>query len=173
MSVQRGFFDLDQPVANLRVITPQHPVRAVDQCHMCAEFMEDASKLIGDVAATGNHNALGACAEMEHFVGGDAMFRAFNLRDHWPGAGGDQYIFCRDHPAAGELYRMPTGNCRSFSEQPDLVAFQRIAIKALQPVDIGQHIVAQLRPVEIAIGDVPAKTPRVFQILREMRAIDQ
>ena len=40
-------------------------------------------------------------------------------------------------------------------------------------VDLGEHIVAQHRPVEIAVADVPAEAARVLQILGEMRAVDE
>src|SRR3546814_15215927 len=54
-----------------------------------------------------------------------------------------------------------------------LVVVERLTIKTLEPVDLGEHIVAQHRPVELAVGDVPAELARVVDILGEMRAVNE
>jgi hypothetical protein len=51
--------DLQQPVANGFVIFTQDRVGAVYDRHMDAELAEDAGELIGNIAATGDHHALG------------------------------------------------------------------------------------------------------------------
>ena len=101
------------------------------------------------------------------------MLRAFYIRQDRPGAGGDEDIFRRDFAAAGELDAVRTGHGRAFGDHLDLVAAERIFVEAFEPVDLAQHIVAQRRPFEPAIGHVPAKAARVLQILGEMRAIDE
>ena len=62
---------------------------------------------------------------------------------------------------------------RALVENLDAVIGQRVGIGLLQPPDLGQHIVAQHRPVEAAVRNVPAEHRGVVQILGEMRAVDE
>ena len=82
--------DLQQPVADLLVIMAQDAVAAIDQGHLAAELVEDAGEFVGDIAAAGDHRALRHRLEVEHLVRGDAVLGAGHVRDHRPGAGGDQ-----------------------------------------------------------------------------------
>src|SRR3546814_10194478 len=50
---------------------------------------------------------------------------------------------------------------------------ERLAVEALEPRYRREHIVAQPRPVEAAVGHVPAELAGVVNILREMGAIDE
>ena len=91
----------------------------------------------------------------------------------WPAARRDQDAFgaklgpvCQPH-----LLRADDGRARP--EDGDLVIVERLAIESLEPVDLGQHIVAQNVPVEPALGHVPAELARVVDILGKMRAIDE
>ena len=55
----------------------------------------------------------------------------------------------------------------------DLMARQGLGVGALEPPDLGQHIVAKHRPVEALLRHVPAEHRRIVEVLGEMRAIDQ
>ncbi len=52
-----GHRNLEQPVADLLVIATQDRVAAIDDRHLAAEFIEDAGKLVGDIAAARDHHA--------------------------------------------------------------------------------------------------------------------
>ena len=75
--------------------------------------------------------------------------------------------------AVGQRHLVGAGQRRALGEDLDLVAVEDVGVDALEPLDLGQHIVAQGRPVELAAADLPAEAARVLQILGEMGAVDE
>src|SRR3546814_10826730 len=73
----------------------------------------------------------------------------------------------------GKAYLLRAGDGGTRLEHGDLVVVERLAIEALEPIDLGEHIVAQHGPVELAVGHVPAEFARVVDILGEMRAVNE
>src|SRR3546814_9549262 len=53
------------------------------------------------------------------------------------------------------------------------LTLELFGIGLVEPIDLADHIGALHRPVEIAIGHVPAEAPGIVQILGEMRAVDE
>ena len=58
-------------------------------------------------------------------------------------------------------------------EDLDLVAVEDVGVDALEPLDLGEHVVAQGRPVELAARRPSSRSGRVLQILGEMGAVDE
>src|SRR3546814_15331910 len=68
---------------------------------------------------------------------------------------------------------MRPGDGRPLAGDLDLIVAGRLGVETFEPRDLGEHIVAQRRPVKFAIGHLPANAPCILQILGEMRAIDE
>ena len=98
----------------------------------------------------------------------------WNVGHQRPRAGGDQDLVGGDRrgptPAAPDSARSSTA--RSW-KIVDIVVGQRLGVGAFEPADLGQHIVAQHRPVEALFRHVPAEHRRVVEVLGEMRAVDE
>ncbi len=101
------------------------------------------------------------------------MFGALAFGHARAGAGGDQDGFRGHDLAARQRDLMRAGDLGAFLEDRHLVAFERVGIGALDPLDILQHIVAQRDPVEGRILGRPAEIARVLQVFGEMRAVDE
>jgi hypothetical protein len=72
--------------------------------------------------------------------------------------------------AVGERHLVGAGDGGALVVEVDLVVLEDAAVDGLDPVDLGQHVVAQGRPVEVALGDVPAEAAGVGEILGEVGA---
>jgi hypothetical protein len=90
-----------------------------------------------------------------------------------PGAGRDQDLFGGHRLPGSELDRIRASQLRAFLQDGDLMGRQRVGVSALDPSDLGKHIVAERRPVEPAIRHVPAEHRSIVQVLGKMRAVDQ
>ena len=64
-------------------------------------------------------------------------------------------------------------SCRALVEDRDLVIGQRVGVSALEPADLRKHIVAQDRPVEALLRNVPAEHRRIVEVLGEVRAVNE
>src|SRR3546814_12591172 len=95
------------------------------------------------------------------------------VRHEGPTAGRDQYALGGQFLPVGEADRLRADHGRARLEHGDLVIVERLAVEALEPRDLREHIVAQPRPVEAAVGHVPAELAGVVNILRAMGAIDE
>src|SRR3546814_6680428 len=84
---------------------------------------------------------------------------------------GDQNEFGGDGTPAGQRDLMMPGDCRPLEDDLDIVTFERFGIGLVEPIDLAEHIVAQHRPVEIAIGHVPAEAPGIVQILGDRKSV--
>src|SRR5882672_11825839 len=71
--------DLQKPVADGFVIFTQDRIGAVYDRHMRAEPVEDTGELIGNIAATDDHHALGQGVQAENLVGSDAVLGALDF----------------------------------------------------------------------------------------------
>ena len=100
-----GHRNLQQPVAQLFVIAAQDGVAAIDDRHLAAESVENAGKLVGDIAAARDHRALRQFVEVEHLVRGDRMFATRKLGDERPRADRDQDVLGADFLPAGQPAR--------------------------------------------------------------------
>src|SRR3546814_13183031 len=85
------------------------------------------------------------------------MFAARKVRHEGPAAGRDQYALGGQFLPVGEADRLRADHGRARLEHGDLVIVERLAVEALEPRDLREHIVAQPRPVEAAVGHVPAE----------------
>ena len=168
-----GHRNLEQTVADLLVIAAQYRVAAVDDRHLAAEFVEDARKFIGDIAAASNHHALRQTVEVKHLVRRDRMFAARKFGDEGPAAGRHQDAFGGEFGPVGEPYLLRTDDGRARLEDRNLVIIERLTVETFETRHFAQHIVAQPLPVEMAIGNVPAEMPRVLQIFCKVRPIDE
>ena len=74
---------LKQSASNGLVILPQNITAPVDERDLDAKLIEDARKLIGDVAASLNDDSLWHCVETEYLIRGDAMLDALAGRHGW------------------------------------------------------------------------------------------
>ena len=101
------------------------------------------------------------------------MAGARNIRYRRPRTGRNKNICCRNYAPAGELNAVCTCQHSSLVEYLNLVATQRLAIKALQSIYLGGHIVSQYVPIEGRPLCGPAKTLRVLQIFSEVGTIYQ
>ena len=110
---------------------------------------------------------------MERLVRADRMFGTLAFGHARACAGGDQYGLCGHDLAAGQRDFMRAGDLGTLLEDRHLVAFERVGIGALDPLDVLQHIVAQRDPVEGRVLGRPAEIARVLQVLGEMRAVDE
>ena len=165
--------DVEQPLANLLLIAAQDGARAVQDGDGHPQLVEDARELIGDVAAAGDQHAPGEFGQVEHLVGGDAVFAAGAVRHQGARAGGDQDVLGRHRAAGGEADLVRPGDLRALMDDLDARVAQRLLVEAVQPVDLGQHVVAERGPGEAGGRHRPAEAARVVQILREVRAVDQ
>ena len=148
-------------------------VAAVDDGHLAGEFVEDAGEFVGDIAAAGDHRALRHLVQVEHLVRGDAVLGAGHVGDDRMGAGGDEDGRGAQFGAVGQSDLVGSGDGRPLGEDLDVVAVEDVGVDAFEPLDLGQHIVAQGRPVEGAALDLPAEPGGVLQILGEMGAVDE
>src|SRR3546814_7984456 len=153
------------PISNLLVIAAQDRIAAIDDRHLAAEFVEDAGELVGNIAAARDHDPLGQGFEVEDLVRGDRIFAPRKFGNEGPAARGDEDAFGGEFGAVGELHLLRADDRRAGLEDLDLVVVERLAIEALEPVDLAEHIVAQHIPVEPAVGHVPAELARILQIL--------
>src|SRR3546814_6523697 len=83
-----------------------------------------------------------------------------------PIAGCDQDFAGGDRLARAEQHLMRPGDGRPLADDLDLIVAERLGVETFEPRDLGEHIVAQRRPVKFAIGHLPAKAPCILQILR-------
>src|SRR3546814_13812206 len=81
--------------------------------------------------------------------------------------------FGGDGTPAGQRDLMRPGDCRPLEDDLDIVTFERFGIGLVEPIDLAEHIVAPHRPVEFAIGHVPAEATGPVQILGALRAVDE
>ena len=165
--------DLQQPVAHRLVIAAQQPVAAIDDVNFAAELVEDAGEFIGDIAAARDDDLLGQFVEMERLVRADRMFGALAFGHARARAGGDQDGFRGHDLAARQRDFVRAGDLGALLEDRHLVAFERVGIGALDPLDVVQHIVSQRDPVEGRVLGRPAEIARVLQVFGEMRAVDE
>src|SRR5687768_8546608 len=82
--------DLQQPVADLRVITAQDAVPAVDESDLDAELVEHTRELIRDVTAACDEHASRQLFEMESLVRSDAELAAGRIWHMRTRTGGDE-----------------------------------------------------------------------------------
>ncbi len=101
------------------------------------------------------------------------MFGAGKLGHLRPGAGRDEDIFRGDELSTRQAQLVRPLDGRALAEDSDLVVVERLRVEPLEPVDIGEHMVAQHRPVEGEVRHIPAEAARVLDVLGEMRAIDE
>ncbi len=165
--------DLKQPVAHGLVIAAQQAVAAIDDMNITAEFVENACEFIGNIAAARNDDLLRQFVEMEGVVRTDRVLRALAFGHARPRARGNEDMFRRYLLAACQRDLVRTRNLGPFLEDRDIMAFERVGIGPFEPVHIGQHVVAQDLPVELALADFPAEFLAVFQILGEMGTVDE
>ncbi len=154
------------------VIGAQDRVAAVDQRHLDAKLVEDAGEFIGDIAAAGDDDGLRQRVEVEDLVRGDAELGPRQIGHERARAGRDQDLVGGDRRLA-QPDRMRVEQFGVAVVQRDVMARQRRLVDAVQPVDLGQDIVAQRRPVEAPVAERPAEAARVDQVLGEVTAIDQ
>ena len=101
------------------------------------------------------------------------MLGAGHVGDDRMRAGGDQDGAGADLGAVVERDLVGAGHGRALGDDLDLVALEYVVVDALEPLDLGEHVVAQDRPVELALADVPAEAARVLEVLGEMGAVDE
>ncbi len=165
--------DLQQPVAHAFVVAAQELVRPVDQRDLGAEFVEDAGELVGDVARARNQDPLGHGIEMERLVAGDAQLMPGARGNVRPRAGAYEDDIRGLLRAVGQGDLVRAGDGGALLDDLDLVAFERLAIEPVEPVDLGEHVVAQRLPVEHAVFGGPPKGLRILQVLGKVRAVDE
>ena len=165
--------NLQEPVANRFVIATQQLVAAIDDVNIAAELVEDTGKFIGDVSAACDDDLLRQFIEMERLVRTDRVFRTLALRHPRAGTGSDEDVLGGDLGPAGQRDFVRSGYLGTLVIDGDVVILQRLGIGAFEAVDVVQDVVAQCYPVELGIFGRPAEIARVFQILGEMRAVDQ
>jgi hypothetical protein len=66
-----------------------------------------------------------------------------------------------------------SGDDRVSAQNLDIVILERLLIQPAEARDFGQHVVAQRRPIELRVPELPAEAARVLQVLREVRAVDE
>jgi len=150
----------------------QDAVAAHHQRHVDAQLMENARKLVGDIAAARDHDALGQGFEVEGLVRGDCEVRPRDRGQCGGSPGGDQDLVRRD-PLLADLQGMRIEERRARAFQLDMMIGQRVLVDFVDPVHVGEHIVAQCGPVERRRPHVPAEALRVRQVFSEMRSVDE
>ena len=167
-----GHRNAEQPFGERRFPIAQDRLAAVDQRHLDAQFMEHPGEFIGDIAAAGDDHAARQRWQVKYLVGGDAKLGTRDLGNERPRPGGDKDV-------AGGIVPAIDGNGMRIDEagvamqRRHLVAVEGGLVQAVEPVDLGQHIVTQRRPVETLAADLPAVALRIDEILGEMCAIDE
>ena len=58
-------------------------------------------------------------------------------------------------------------------ENLNIMGSERVGISAIEPRNFLEHVIAQRRPVEALLLHLPAEHRRVFDVLGEMRPIDE
>src|SRR5689334_16374787 len=101
---------------------------------------------------------------MESLVRGDCMLDARDWRQLRARASGDQDEL-RRQVAAADADAVRTGDDGATVEDLDVVSTQRLRVDAAEALDLGEHVVAQRRPVEARVADAPAEAARVVEIL--------
>src|SRR3546814_12801484 len=89
---------------------------------------------------------------MKDLVRGDRMFAAREFGDIRPAAGRDQYALGGDFRSVRQPHLLRTDDGRACLEHRDLVVVERLTIKTLEPVALGEHLVAQPRTAALAVG---------------------
>ena len=140
---------------------------------MGAKLVEDAGELVGDIAAAGDDDSPRQIVEVEGLVGADGMLDALDRGHCRAGAGGDQDGLGAELAARGEANRIRPGQLGALGEDLDAIVGQGVGIGLLQPPDFGEDVVAQHRPAEATVGNVPAEHRRIVQILGEMGTEDE
>ncbi len=165
--------DVQHALHDLFVVAAQDAVGTVDHRHLATERLENARELERDVPAADDHQALGLFVEKEHLVRGDAMLDAGKVGHRRARPGGDEDDLGGKLPAAGELDAVRARDGRPLAKHLDLVVFERLAVKSLEPIDIGVDEIAQSWPVEALALDGPAEVARMLQLLGEHRTVDE
>ena len=110
---------------------------------------------------------------MEHLIGGDAKFRAWNIRYRGPSTGCNQDIGRADLRAVRQADQVRPGNYRTLAENLHLRIAQCLAVQPFEPIDFGRNIVAQRWPVKGRTGGIPTKTLRIGQVFGKVRTINE
>src|SRR3546814_1482065 len=108
---------------------------------------------------------------MEHFIRGDAMLGPRKMGYDRPSAGCDQDFAGGDRLARAEQHLMRPGDGRPLADDLDLIVAERLGVETFEPRDLGEHIVAQRRPVKFTIGHLPAKAPRSEEHTSELQSL--
>ena len=165
--------DLQQAIAHRLVILAQQHLAAIDDVDVAAELVEDPGEFVGYIAPARDDDLLRQFVEMERLVRTDRVFGTLAFGHARMRAGGDQDMFGGHGLAACQRDLVRAGDLGAFLEDRDVVIFERVGIGPFDPGHIVEHIVAQGLPVELALADLPAEPLAIFQILGEMRAVDE
>jgi hypothetical protein len=165
--------NLQQPVADLRVIAAQDLVAAVDDGDLRAELVEDARELVRDVAAAGDQDALRQLLEMEGVVRSDRVLDAGNRRDLRPARPVAIRMTFSAEVCARRSVQLPgPGDDGRVLRDLDMVRFERLADNS--PLRRVTSRETRCRATSGQSNDAPAscqpKGDAVLQVFRKMRA---
>ena len=152
----------------------QHCLATIDKAHARAESAHDAGKFNGDVAAADNDDVLWIFIEMEHLVGGQGEFDAFDIDRHGRRAArGDQDLARRDG-AVGlhKAQRVCVFELGALVDHLDARIPHVARIDARQPVDLAMHAIHEHIVVIGRVLDGPAIAFHVVQRTTELAGVD-
>src|SRR5438270_3539369 len=165
--------DLHQAVDELLVILAQDHVGPVDQGHMAAELVKDAGELVSDIAAADEDDPLGQRGKVKHLVRADSMLRTLDRRHDRGCAGGNEDLLGGHFLAACKADRVRSRQLCPLMENRHIVICERLGVRALDTADLGEHVVAEHRPAEPLLRNVPTAHRGVLEILGKVRAVDE
>ena len=165
--------DLHQAVDELLIILAQDHVGPVDQGHMAAELVKDAGELVSDIAAADDDDPLGQRGKVKHLVRADSMLRTLDRRHDRGCAGGNEDLLGGHFLAACKADRVRSRQLCPLMENRHIVICERLGVRALDTADLGEHVVAEHRPVEPLLRNVPTEHRGILDILGEVRAVDE
>src|SRR5690606_34471031 len=107
------------------------------------ELVEDAGEFVGDIAGTGDQDALRHGIEMERLVAGDAKLVPGARGDVRPRPGGDEDMARGLLRAVGQGDFVRPADGGALLDDLDAVVLESLPVEAVETVDVPQHVVAQ------------------------------
>ena len=163
---------LAEHFAQVVVEAAQRQVAPVELGHVRAKALHDAGELAGDVTAAHDHDALGQRGQVEHLVRADGELDAGDIGHGGPAAGGD-------HDGLGAVRLVADGDGLGVEQAAGAAdmrgsgVVQQSLVDALQAVELGRFGSHHRRPVEGGLAHGPAVARGVFEVVAEVRGVDQ
>ena len=100
------------------------------------------------------------------------MFMSWHIRNLWPAAGGNQYVFGAVALTAKLNTVCVDNTCMAF-QQGHATVHQQVTVDAIEPFNFAVLVGDQGSPVEFRAAQCPAESLGLLEVLGEVRAVHQ